>query len=611
MIQIQRLDKSYPQKIIYENASLNIYENECVGLIGRNGIGKSTLFEILVNNIGYEGNINKSNDIKFGYYTQDLYLDENLTVNDILYKPFEHLFAMEEKMLELSYDFENNADEYTKLYEQFELDGGFFITTNINLMINKFKLSHILNQTVDTLSGGQKGRVALAKVLLSKPDLLLLDEPLNHLDIEAIEWLEGFLQNNVSTFILISHDRYFINNVCNTIVEVKQHQFFKYSGNYDAYLKQSGHNLLSMQNEYEKQQREITKMKSQIKQYRIWGAARDSEKMYKKAKEVEKRLAKLDILDNPNVNVKNMRINFNEAAKTGYNVMWAENVAIGYDKPLISDITFDIYQGDRVAIVGPNGTGKSTLLKIMADKLKILSGEFKLGANVKHAYFDQIFENLDKSKTVIDEIHSSNILLTNYQLRSHLAKFLFRGDELDKQVSLLSGGECVRVALAKLSLEESNVLLLDEPTNHLDLESKAIIEEALLGYSGTIIFSSHDRYFINKVATKIFEFSNDGFRVINTTYDKYVMEKAVKYEVKKPKPTGYEDNKKRRSLEQKKERIEAEIDQLSNLKKELENKKFDYDVYTSSDEFEQLELDIKNYDLKIENLINKLCSMDE
>lgn len=613
MIQIQNLTKTYPSKIIYEDANLNIYDNERIGLIGRNGVGKSTLLEILVDSIAYEGNVNIPKDTKIGYYTQDLAIGSNITVEEVLYKPFEELFEMERKMLELSYDFIKNQDEYNELYESFERKGGYFISTNINQMISKFKLEDILSQNIDTLSGGQKGRVALAKVLLENPDVLLLDEPLNHLDIEAIEWLEGFLKKYSNKLIVISHDRYFLDNICNVIVNVRHKQLYKYKGNYSAFLKQSTHNLDTLKSEYDKQQVQIKKLNEQIKQYRIWGESRSSEKMFAKAKELEKRLAKIDVIDNPYLNDKDMRLTITTYKKSGYNVAWTDYLAIGYDDILIDNIKFDIYLGERVAFIGPNGTGKSTLLKIIANKLSPLKGEVELGANVKIAYFDQIFENLDKSKTVFEEIHSGNILLTNFQIRSHLAKFLFTNDELDKSVGSLSGGECVRVALAKLTLEESNVLVLDEPTNHLDLESKQILEESLIDYEGTIIFSSHDRYFINKLATKIFDFSDNTFTLLDMTYNEYINLKQEVVEEKEitEEKQSFTENKKSRSIKQKITKIEEEIELLSSRVSVLEKSKFDYDVYTSSKNHEEVESQIANLNNEIEKLITQTMELEE
>lgn len=614
MIQISNLSKSYPSKIIYDNASLTIFEGEKIGLIGRNGVGKSTLLEIINDNIGYEGDVNYISNLKFGYYTQDLYLDTSLSVMDILYKPFDHLFEMEKNMLELSYDFEKNQDEYNKIFEEFEMQGGYFISTNINQMISKFKLHDLLNQKVDTLSGGQKGRVALAKVLLENPDVLLLDEPLNHLDIEAIEWLETFLNTYDKTLVVISHDRYFLDNVCKSIVEVKQYKLFKYKGNYSAYLSQSDHTQLSSQNEYDKQQSQIKSLKQQIKQYRIWGNARDSEKMFKKAKELEKRLSKIDVLENPYISDKSMRLKFNSSIKSGFNVLWTDYLKIGYDETLIDNIKFDIYLNDKVAFIGPNGTGKSTLLKIFSSKLNPLDGEISFGSNVKIGYFDQIFENLNKNNSIIDEIHDANIMLSNYELRSHLAKFLFTNDDLNKSVSCLSGGECVRVALAKLSLEDTNVLVLDEPTNHLDLESKEILEDALLNYDGTIIFSSHDRYFINKIATRLFDFSNEEFKLIDKSYDEYILNKSIESKedckIKSEESKSYTKNKENRSLLLKKAKIEEKVELLQNELKELEDKRFDFNIYTSASKMEELENLILIKNNEIEKQIEILCNYD-
>ncbi len=608
MIQINKLFKTYPSKIVYENACLTINKGEKIGLIGRNGSGKSTLLEVITNKVFYDGEINYKSNLKIGYYTQDLAIGTNVTVNDILYKPFEELLRIEEKMESLASDFQTNQEEYYKLFEEFENKGGYFITTNINQMISIFKLSDILNQNVETLSGGQKARVALAKVLLEKPDILLLDEPLNHLDIEGIEWLEKFINSYDNTLIVISHDRYFLDNVCNTIVEVINFGLHKYKGNYTAYINQSSHNSLSLENQFDKQQVEISKLKNQIKQYRIWGESRSSEKMFKKAKELEKRLGKIELINNPYVKDKDMRLCFKQSKRSGYNVIWAENLSIGYDDVLIDNINFDIYQFDRVAFIGPNGVGKSTLLKIIANKLSSLSGECRYGSGVQIGYFDQIFENLDNTNSVFEEIHSANPNMTNFEIRSHLAKFLFRNEELDKTISTLSGGECVRVCLAKLSLQETNVLVLDEPTNHLDLESKQIVENALLNYEGTIIFSSHDRYFINKLANKIFDFSNNSFKLVETSYFDYVNSNSNinTQEDLTVEHIDYKNSKLNRSHLQKQKRIESEIEMLYEKLETLEKQKFDKDFYLYKDKMYKLEIEIENVNNKILDLVDCL-----
>ncbi len=612
MIQIQNVNKSYVGKIIYEDASLNIYKNEKIGFIGRNGIGKSTLFDMIMNITSFDGNINVSKDITVGYYKQDLSMDGSLTVKDSLYKQFEDLFKIEEKMLELSYDFENNAEEYEKLFNEFEARGGYFITSTINAMVKMFKLTEVLDQTVDTLSGGQKGRLALAKVLITKPDLLLLDEPLNHLDLEAIEWLEGFLNSYIDMFIVISHDRFFLDNVCNAIVEARNYSLYKYKGNYSSYLNQSEHNDLTLVNIYEKQQAEIKSMKEQIKQYRIWGNARDSEKMFRKAKEIEKRLARIDVIDAPTVD-KNMRLQFKYEENNSHNIIWCEKMAIGYEDILIDNINFDIYNGDRIAFVGANGIGKSTLLKVLAKEIEPYSGKFNASGNIKIGYFDQIFENLNNTNTIFEEVHESNPMCSNNEIRTHLAKFMFTNDMLNKNILELSGGECVRVSLAKLSLVPSNVLILDEPTNHLDLESKQIVEMALSDYPGTIIFSSHDRYLINKLANKIYEFSNDGLKTIDKNYTEYIVERDLKFEdaQEKEKSNDYDMQKQQKQKKNKIKRLEIEIDEKLQKVKELEQLKFDEEVFCCSEKYEKLLKQIEIINNEVEELIEQTLELDE
>lgn len=615
MLQIQNLYKAFPSKVVYSDANLIIHKGERVGLIGRNGIGKSTLFDIILDNINYEGNVNISNEIKIGYYSQDLSLDENLTVDETLFLPFAKLFEMEERMLELAYDFEKNAEEYERLYQEFESSGGYFITSNINSMISMFKLSNVLSQTVSTLSGGEKGRVMLAKILLSRPDILLLDEPLNHLDLEAIEWLEGFLNKFISTYIIISHDRFFLDNVCETIVEVRNKKIYKYKGNYSAYVKQSEHNYESLMNEYEKQQVEIDKYKKQIKQYRIWGESRSSEKMFKKAKELEKRLARIEVMDKPSNTDSDMRLKFNMKTKSGHNVIWLENVSIGYDDILVDNMTFDIYCNDKIALVGGNGTGKSTLLKVLANQMSIISGKLEYGSNVKCGYFDQIFETLDKQNSVIDELHADNVTLTTYDLRSHLAKFLFTNEDVSKSVSVLSGGECVRLSLAKLALKDCNVLLLDEPTNHLDLETREILEDALSNYEGTIIFSSHDRYFINKLSTKVFEISNNTLTVIDKRYEEYKVERDLSFDTievsNNSSKESYDIQKKVKGLEQKVKRIQDEVDKMHEEIKELELEKFNNEINSDVEKFQSLCDKIQNMNELIESKIIEICDIDD
>ncbi|MFV0499789.1 MAG: ribosomal protection-like ABC-F family protein [Bacilli bacterium] len=605
MISIKNINKSFPSKIIYNDASVNIFQQEKVGLIGKNGIGKSTLFDMIMDIDVFDGKIEISKNKKIGYYTQDLKLDEILTVDEILYKQFEHLFALEAKLLELSIDFVNNQDEYEKTFNEFENQGGYFITSNINEMISLFHLEPILSQTVDTLSGGQRGRVALAKLLLSKPDILLLDEPLNHLDLNAIEWLEKFLVKNVESFIVISHDRLFLDNVCNTIIEVTNNKLYKYKGNYSKYLENSQHNALTRFNMYDKQQVEIKKIKEQIKQYRIWGNSRDSEKMFKKAKELEKRLAKIDEIPKPLLD-RDMRLEFKYLHTRTRNIFWANDLMIGYEKKLTDKVNFEIYNGDRIALVGANGCGKSTLLKVLSGKLSALSGNIYCCNSIKIGYFDQVFENLDKSNSIIEEVHKDNILLSNYELRSHLAKFLFKNDDLNKSIATLSGGECVRVSLAKLSLQESNVLILDEPTNHLDIDSKQIVELALSNYKGTIIFSSHDRYLINKLATKIYEFSKNKINIIDKTYSEYIFERDMVFDKEEKKSNNdYAYQKDQKSKKTKQKKIENRINSIESEIKLNKTFLFENDICSSKEEYDKIvALNQKNQEV-LEQLIEE------
>ncbi len=517
-LSIDNLMKFYGANKIFEGISFDIKTGEHIGLIGRNGCGKTSILRILMGEEEHQaGNISVRKDCKLGYLNQIPEYKEETCVMDVIQMAFELLHEIRSQMDELELQMMEQKDQelekailkYSRLQEQYELGGGYELETKINKITEGLKITEELKiMRFNSLSGGEKTRVILAKLLLEEPDILLLDEPTNHLDLNTITWLEGFLKEYKGAALIISHDRFFLDNVINRIIELNHDRAEEYLGNYSYYVTEKERRFLIAQKDYQNQQKKIDRMEQQIERFRIWGAMRDSETMYKRAKEIEKRLEKVDVLDRPILNKRKIRLNQTEIGRSGKIVVEALDLKKSFgERLLLQDSKINVFYQDRVCIIGENGCGKTTLLRLLLGELEPDGGTVKLGSQVVIGYLPQQVDFYDENQTVLEyfsRVHN----LTYGDARAQLAKVLFFNDDVNKSIKFLSGGEKSRLKLCSLTYEGVNLLVLDEPTNHLDIDSREVLEETLLGFSGTLLFVSHDRYFIDKIADKIIGIEN-------------------------------------------------------------------------------------------------------
>ncbi len=546
VISANQLTKLYGVDEILTDVSFHINAGDRVGIVGANGAGKSTLLNILSGELPCDsGNYFISGDLKIGYFHQnDLFTSEK-TVYEEMLSIFGHLIQMEkdlteisEKIAELSSLPENPEraeevrrllSEYDRLSESFRLQNGYGYKSEISGVLNSMAFPpSFFDKKTNSLSGGERTRLALAALLLKKPDILLLDEPTNHLDIGTLKWLEQYLRAYQGTVVIISHDRYFLDHTVNRIFEIENRRLSVYEGNYTFYAQEKKVRLISELKAYEKQQDEIRRQEDMIRRFK----ERGTEKLAKRARSREKMLAKTEVMEKPVVSSSQMRIQFKESSKSGNDTLQAFEISKSYGtgdekRTLFSDVSFDIKRGERICIIGPNGTGKTTLLRMIMSEIPPTSGHIKVGHNVVFGYYDQQQSMLNESSTVLEEMRDAYSLYSDTQLRGLLGRFLFRNDDVFKQVSALSGGERARLALLKLMLSGANTLILDEPTNHLDIASKEVFEDALLDFPGTCIIVSHDRYLLNKVPTSIYELTKNGITVYPGNYDYYNEKKAA------------------------------------------------------------------------------------
>lgn len=534
LLQVNNLSKLYAAEVILSNIKLEIQTRDRIALVGRNGAGKSTLLKIIAGELSHDGGeIIKPKDVSIGYLAQHTGLETSLTIWDEMLTVFLDLQRMEKELRRLEQEMgkeenftnvtvhERLLAEYDRLQLDYKNKGGYQYEADIRSVLSGLGFpSETHGTTISTLSGGQKTRLALGKLLLTKPDLLILDEPTNHLDIDTLTWLEQYLQGYPGAILIVSHDRYFLDKLVTQVYEISNKQSRKYTGNYSKYLELKASLYEQEMKRYEKQQEEVTKLQDFIQK----NIARAS--TTKRAQSRQKQLNRMELMTKPLGDTKSASFHFDIDRQSGNDVLQVKNITIGYNnEPIIEHIHFQLTRGDSVALVGPNGIGKSTLLKSLVDKLRPLNGSFSFGSNVSIGYYDQEQANLTSSKRVLDELWDDYPLQPEKEIRTVLGNFLFSGDDVLKPVSSLSGGQKARLALAKLMMQKSNVLILDEPTNHLDLSSKEILENALIDFPGTILFVSHDRYFINRIATKVIELSTDGAEEYLGDYDYYIEKK--------------------------------------------------------------------------------------
>ena len=531
ILQANKIERSFAGEVLFDNINLQVDERDRIALVGKNGAGKSTLLKILV---GEEeptsGEINKKKDISLSYLAQDSRFESENTIYDEMLHVFDDLRQMEKQLRQMELEMGEKSGEdlnklmsdYDRLSENFRQAGGFTYEADIRAILNGFKFDESMWQMkIAELSGGQNTRLALAKMLLEKPNLLVLDEPTNHLDIETIAWLENYLVNYSSALIIVSHDRYFLDKVATITLDLTKHSLNRYVGNYSRFVELKEQKLATEAKNYEKQQKEIAALEDFVNRNLVRASTT------KRAQSRRKQLEKMERLDKPEAGKKSANMTFQSEKTSGNIVLTVENAAIGYDGEVLSEpINLDLRKMNAVAIVGPNGIGKSTFIKSIVEQIPFIKGEKRFGANVEVGYYDQTQSKLTASNTVLDELWNDFKLTPEVEIRNRLGAFLFSGDDVKKSVGMLSGGEKARLLLAKLSMENNNFLILDEPTNHLDIDSKEVLENALIDFDGTLLFVSHDRYFINRVATHVLELSEKGSTLYLGDYDYYVEKKA-------------------------------------------------------------------------------------
>lgn len=639
LLQVNQLNKYYGADLILSNIKLEVQSNDRIALVGRNGAGKSTLLRIIAGHMSHDsGELMKPKDVTIGYLAQNTGLESNLSIWDEMLSVFATLQSMEKKLRQIEAQmadpavfndpaqYERVLKEYDVLQVQFKDMGGYQYEADIRSVLHGLNFhSFDHNTKISSLSGGQKTRLALGKLLLTRPDILILDEPTNHLDIDTLSWLEQYLQNYDGAILIVSHDRYFLDKVVNQVYEISRQQINKFTGNYSAYLEQKAENYEREMKLYEKQQDEISKLQDFVAR----NLARAS--TTKRAQSRRKQLDRMQVMDRPLGDEKSASFSFGIEKQSGNEVLKLEEIAVGYGTDTVSEeITLRITRGESIALVGPNGIGKSTLLKTIVQKLEPLAGNFQFGSNVTIGYYDQEQAELTSNKRVLNELWDEYPLKSEKEVRTVLGNFLFSGDDVLKIVSTLSGGEKARLALAKLMMQKANFLILDEPTNHLDLDSKEVLENALIDYPGTILFVSHDRYFINRIVTKVVELSKTGAVEFLGDYDYYVEKKLEQAELKaleaattgitetvttNPAKNSYQQDKEAKKLERQRKRrleeIEEKIEVLEALIASNEELLCDPEVYQNHEKVSEINAKSEAAKAELEALMEEWAELAE
>lgn len=639
LLQLNDISKSFDGEDIFNDVNVEIKTGERIGIVGRNGAGKSTLMKIIAGVEGYDdGHISKIKNLKLGYLTQQMTLNTTSTVIQEMSKPFEHIKKLGQQMNNEtdwlaqhaddfdSDDYKEHLEKYESLSNQFEQLEGYQYESKIKTVLHGLNFEEAdFDRPINDFSGGQKTRLSLAQMLLSEPDLLLLDEPTNHLDMETTEWLEGYLNYFKGAIVIISHDRYFLDKIVNQIYDVALGDVQHYQGNYAQFIEQRDKYYAKRMQEYEKQQAEIKKLETFVDK----NIARASTSGMAKSR--RKTLEKMQTIDKPLIDARSANITFDFDRNTGNDVFHIKQLEIGYEEPITEPISLEVTKGDHIAIIGPNGIGKSTLIKTIAEKQHALAGDITTGANLKVGYYDQKQAEFKSTKTILDYVWDQYSTMNEKDIRAVLGRFLFVQEDVKKIINDLSGGEKARLQLALLMLERNNVLILDEPTNHLDIDSKEMLEQALQDFDGTIIFVSHDRYFINQLANKIFDLDRSGGSLYIGDYQYYLDKIAEQHalaaqqaNLEETQNPSFEENnntnsylsqkeqkKEQRQRERKIAQYESDIETYENKITEIEEQLLSPEIYNDPSKSNELALEKEKTEQKLEHAMTEWENLQE
>lgn len=630
LIQLNNVTKNFVVNEVFSNVKMEINDKDRIAIVGRNGAGKSTLLKIISGEIDFDnGERTVSKDTTIGYLSQEFIVREDLSIYEEMITCFNEIIELEKELERISYELtseniESNPgllDKYDRLQNQVLTHKDYHYKSKIDSVLYGLDFDkEVFDKKISTFSGGEKTRLSMAKLLLSEPDLLILDEPTNHLDMENVAWLENYLSSYNGAIVIVSHDRYFIDKVVNVVYNLEFGKLKKYVGNYSNFLRQYEEDYEKNLKEYVSQQKDIKRLEEFVQK----NIARASTS--KMAKSRQKVLDKMEIIDNPRKDDKAANIEFRIKEQSGRDVLIINDLQVGYEEQVGQKYNFSVYKGDRLAIVGKNGIGKSTLIKTIAKKQKKLGGNIQYGSKVSLGYYDQKQAEFESSKTILNELWDEYPLMIEAEVRTVLGRFLFRGDDVLKIVRDLSGGEKARLQLAKLMLEKNNLLILDEPTNHLDITSKQVLEEALENYEGTILFVSHDRYFINKIANKVFDITEEGYNIYLGNYDYYLEKREQEKIAKKLKEEkiaevvvkeandyvlSKEEKRRIRKLERTRDELIVQIDELESNIKIVNEELMKEEVYTDAVKTQEWNGKLKKLTSELEEKNNSWLEIEE